>query len=173
MSQLAEFFDLCERMKVAVRVDRDAIDTSTATGKRVGNVLASLAQFESDVASERVRDAFTAKRARDPGWIGPGSRGYGEVRTLLDGRIVGQDEDVDAVARAFAEARSFDGAARLLNASPLRPRRQDAIWHGTTVAGILKRADPDRHARPEGRGVGPGRVPLVCRDSWSAANAGP
>ena len=57
VAQLADFFDLCERTGVAVRVDRDQIDTTTATGKLVGNVLASLAQFEWDVASERVKEA--------------------------------------------------------------------------------------------------------------------
>src|SRR5438093_1827881 len=79
VSQLAECFDLCDRQRVAVRIDRDHIDTSTATGKLVGNVLASLAQFESDVASERVKDAFATKRAKDPAWRGPGNSPYGEA----------------------------------------------------------------------------------------------
>jgi DNA invertase Pin-like site-specific DNA recombinase len=135
VSQLAEFFDLCDRLKVRVRVDRDQIDTSTATGKLVGNVLASLAQFEADVASERVKDAFATKRVRDPEWQGPGNRPYGE----------GMGEDVAAVVAAFHEAGSFDGAARLLNDRGVVSRYQHtgSHWFGSAVAAIVRRVAPD------------------------------
>jgi DNA invertase Pin-like site-specific DNA recombinase len=133
VSQLAEFFDLCERQCVAVRIDRDHIDTSTATGKLVGNVLASLAQFESDVASERVKDAFTTKRANDPTWTGPGNKPYG----ALDG------EDPMIVVAAFREAGSFDGAARRLNSRGIASRVKGRYWSGSVVRGIVKAHAPD------------------------------
>jgi len=135
VAQLAEFFDLCDRLKVRVRVDRDQIDTSTATGKLVGNVLASLAQFEADVASERVKDAFATKRVRDPEWQGPGNRPYGD----------GVGEDVAAVVAAFHEAGSFDGAARLLNERGVVSRYQHtgSHWFGSAVAAIVRRVAPD------------------------------
>jgi DNA invertase Pin-like site-specific DNA recombinase len=133
VAQLAEFFDLCDRLKVRVRVDRDQIDTSTATGKLVSNVLASLAQFEADVASERVKDAFATKRVRDPEWQGPGNRPYGE----------GEGEDVSAVVAAFAEAGSFDGAARLLNERGVPSRYNGSLWFGSVVATIMRRVAPD------------------------------
>jgi DNA invertase Pin-like site-specific DNA recombinase len=149
VSQLAEFFDLCDRQKVAVRIERDQIDTSTATGKLVGNVLASLAQFESDVASERVKDAFAAKRVRDPGWSGPGARSYGER----------PGEDPSVVVAAFREAGSFDGAARLLNARgfPARGAAKGGVWHGTTISGVVRRADPDAVSPATTRGAAAGR----------------
>ncbi len=133
VAQLAEFFDLCDRMKVRVRVDRDQIDTSTATGKLVGNVLASLAQFEADVASERVKDAFATKRVHDPEWQGPGNRPYGE----------GVGEDVPAVVAAFREAGSFDGTARLLNERGVPSRYNGSLWFGSVVATIMRRVAPD------------------------------
>src|SRR4051794_9827652 len=129
VSQLAEFFELCDRQRVAVRIDRDHIDTSTATGKLVGNVLASLAQFESDVASERVKDAFATKRVNDPTWRGPGNPVYGE----RDG------EDPGRVVQAFREARSYDGAARLLNAGKVACRAKGAVWSGSVVREIVRR----------------------------------
>jgi DNA invertase Pin-like site-specific DNA recombinase len=133
VSQLAEFFDLCDRRRVAVRVERDHIDTSTATGKLVSNVLASLAQFESDVSSERVKDAFAVKRLKDPGWRGPGNAEYG----ARDG------EDPDVVIEAFREAQSFDGAARLLNERGFPCRVKGASWSGSVVAGVIRRHAPD------------------------------
>lgn len=160
VSQLADFFDLCERQHVAIHVDRDHIDTSTATGKLVGNVLASLAQFEADVASERVRDAFAVKRANDPTWRGPGQPGYG-----------GRDgEDVRQVVDAFRRAGSFDAAARALNAQGVPCRVKDAVWSGSVVAAIVRRHAPDDVAPAVTRGVAAGKSTfrfsrlLVCSE---------
>lgn len=147
VAQLAEFFDLCERKRVPIRVDRDQIDTSTATGKLVSNVLASLAQFESDVASERVKDAFAAKRARDTSWSGPGNRPYGSEA----------DEDTSVVVAAFREAGSFDGAARALNAAGTPTRKVGGVWHGSTVRDIVQRVAPDEIAPGTSRGAKAGR----------------
>jgi DNA invertase Pin-like site-specific DNA recombinase len=137
VAQLADFFELCDKLKVRIRVDRDQIDTSTATGKLVGNVLASLAQFEADVASERVKDAFAAKRSKEPEWEGPGNRPYGSK----------PGEDAALVIEAFKEAGSFDGAARLLHdrGIPSRGRKEDGVgwWYGTTVRDIVRREAPD------------------------------
>ena len=148
VSQLAEFFELCDRRRVAVRIDRDHIDTSTATGKLVGNVLASLAQFESDVASERVKDAFATKRVKDPAWDGPGNKPYG----ALDG------EDPMIVVGAFREVGSFDGAARRLNARGVPSRfSKGHYWSGSVVRGVVKAHAPDdvgpmvRRGSPAGR----------------------
>ena len=133
VAQLAEFFELCERKRVKVRVERDHIDTSTATGKLVGNVLASLAQFEADVASERVKDAFAVKRAKDPTWLGPGNRPYGEEA----------GEDLGSVKAAFETAGSYDGAARMLYEQGVPTRLKGGIWYGTTVRDIVRREWPD------------------------------
>lgn len=148
VAQLADFFELCDRRRVRIKVDRDHIDTSTATGKLVGNVLASLAQFEADVASERVKDAFAVKRARDPEWRGPGNTRYGS----RDG------EDFAVVVGAFREAGSFDGAARLLNERGVPTRFANGhLWSGSVVRGVVKEHVPDevgplvRRGSPAGR----------------------
>jgi len=147
VAQLADFFELCERKKVRVRVDRDQIDTSTATGKLVGNVLASLAQFEADVASERVRDAFAVKAARDPEWSGPGQPAYGR----RDG------EDVEVILGAFRERGSYDGAAKLLNQLGVPCRVRGAAWSGTVVRSIVQREAPDEVLPSAGRGAPAGK----------------
>lgn len=146
--QLSGFFETCARIKVPVRVDRDAIDTSTASGKLVTNMLSSIAQFESDVASERVLDAFASKRRRDPAWKGPGNLNYGEL----------EGEDTAPVVEAFREAGSFDGAARLLNERGVPTRGKGrAVWHGTSVAAVVRRVTPDDVAPATARGVKAGK----------------
>jgi len=139
--QLASFAELCDRHGVKFRVDKDNIDTSTASGKLVFHVIAALAQFESDVASERIKDSFAAKRAADPEWRLPGNWAYGTRPS----------EDSGEVVRAFDEAQSYDGAARLLNERAVPSRR--SVWHGSTVRGILARIDPDRFGRTGVKGV--------------------
>lgn len=141
--QLSGFFETCARLKVPVRVDRDAIDTSTASGKLVTNMLSSIAQFESDVASERVLDAFASKRRRDPSWKGPGNVEYGRI----------EGEDIAPVIEAFREAGSFDGGARLLNDRGIPTRGRGGVWHGTSVAAIVRRAAPDEVGPATTRGA--------------------
>ncbi len=147
VSQLADFFELCDKRKVRVRIDRDHIDTSTATGKLTSNILASLAQFEADVASERVKDAFAAKRARDDGWDGPGQPAYGQRA----------GEDVAVVLDAFRERGSYDGAARSLNEQAVPCRVRGAAWSGTVVRSIIQREAPDEVLPTSGRGAPAGK----------------
>jgi hypothetical protein len=131
--QLAEFFDLCKARRVPIRVDRDHIDTATASGELIANVLASLAQFEASAASERVRDAFAMKRRRDPSWRGPGNVPYGDQA----------GEDASVVVDAFVKAGSFDRAARDLNAHGFPTRKATGVWHGSMVRDIVRRSSPD------------------------------
>jgi DNA invertase Pin-like site-specific DNA recombinase len=147
VSQLLEFFDLCRTKKVSVRMERDQIDTSTAMGTMTLTILAAIAEMEANVASERVKDAFIAKRLNDTEWRGPGNRKYG----------VHEGEDVDLLMAAFREAGSFDGAARILNERAVPTRRDDAVWHGTTVSAIVRREHPDEVAPTRGRGAKAGR----------------
>jgi DNA invertase Pin-like site-specific DNA recombinase len=147
VSQLADFFELCDRQHVRIRVERDHIDTSTATGKLVGNVLASLAQFEADVASERVKDAFATKRVRDPEWAGPGNKPYGDM----------EGEDASVVLDAFRKVGSFDGAARILNASGVPSRKPGGYWSGSGVRGIVKRLAPEEVGPYVRRGAAAGK----------------
>lgn len=148
--QLLDFFELCKERKVAIRMERDRIDTSDAMGEMVATILAAIVSMEANVASERVRDAFAVKRSKDPGWEGPGNRPYGTK----------PGEDPALVVDAFKEAGSFDGAARLLHERgiPTRGKREDGVgwWYGTTVRDIIRREAPDLVAPGAGRGSAAG-----------------
>ncbi len=50
--------------KAALVIRDPAIDTTTAAGRLVANVFASVAEWEADTITERTRDALAAKRAR-------------------------------------------------------------------------------------------------------------
>lgn len=132
VAQLDYFFKLCGRRKVPIRMSKDHIDTSSATGRLVSGILAQLAEFEADIASERVKDAFAAKRAKDPAWK-PGNKVYGAL----------EGEDPAVVLAAFREIGSFDGAARLLNTRGVSSRKRNGYWSGSGVRGIVKRLAHD------------------------------
>lgn len=142
VAELARLIDDCGQRGVPVRLYADHVDTSTASGRLLTNVLGSVAQFEADVASERVRAANAAKVAR------------GESLSTVPFYGDGEGEDPDAVLAAFHEAGSFSGAAKLLNERHVRPRNSRRGWWPSSVSVVVKRLDPTVGHRGGGRGVG-------------------
>jgi DNA invertase Pin-like site-specific DNA recombinase len=68
--------DDLDRQGVAFLSLRDGFDPSTPAGRLTRNVLCSVAQFETEVRSDRVRAGIAAARARGKCWGGrkPGTR---------------------------------------------------------------------------------------------------
>jgi DNA invertase Pin-like site-specific DNA recombinase len=129
LPELARLIEDCEKRKVPVRLSVDSVDTSTASGRLLANVLGSVAAFEADVASERVRGAHAAKLARGEK-IGT-AKAFGEK----DG------EDAQAVMEAFREGGSYSAAARLLNEREVKPRN-GKLWWASSVRLVVRRMDP-------------------------------
>ena len=154
VSELSRLFDLCKDQRVPIRLVADSIDTSTASGLMLANVLSSMAQFESDVASERVSAMYATKRAK--GERIATRKQYGEH----------EGDDLDAVLRAYDQAGTYSGAARLLNewgvkpssGKPRRLVRADrtehtaAVWWSSSVAVVVQRERPELARRPSRQG---------------------
>ena len=144
VSELTRLFETCQERGIPVRLEADVVDTSTASGRMTATILASVAAFESDVAGERLRSANAAKVAR--GESLRTSAFYGEK----------PGEDTDAVLAAFAEAGSYSGAARLLNARGVKTSRSRRAWWPSSVHVIIKRLDPSVLPRRPARGAAAG-----------------
>lgn len=136
LPELARLIEDCDRRGIPVRLYADHVDTSTASGRLLANVLGSVAAFEADVASERVRAAHAAKLAKGEklGTV----HSYGEK----------PGEDAQAVLDAFREAGSYSGAARLLNERGVKPRTSGRGWWPSAVAVVINRIDPQPLRRP-------------------------
>jgi len=148
VAELARLIDLCDAHHAAVRLVADNIDSTTASGRLLANVLGSVAQFEAEVAGERVRASVAVRRAR-------GDR-IGAV-PFGDG-----DGDAEAaVLAAFREAHSFSGAARLLNERGIAPRTSTRGWWPSSVAVVVKRLDPAATVRYRARGVRAGGTDYI------------
>ena len=90
---------------VAFESVTEAIDTTTASGKLVFNIFASLADFERHLIGERTRAGLAAGRARvRMGWRPPAltSRQLREARLLL----TDPDATVTAVAERYGVSRT-------------------------------------------------------------------
>jgi DNA invertase Pin-like site-specific DNA recombinase len=100
---LTALFDELARAKVGLVSLKDGIDLATAAGRMMANVLASVAQFETEVRAERVLAGQTAARARGVTW-GGSKKGRRlkvtdeQVTTIR--RMGGEGAKVAAIARA-------------------------------------------------------------------------
>ena len=129
VAELARLVGDCVKRGIPVRLVVDALDTTTASGMLLFHVLASVAEFESEVGSERVKAANAAKRARGE-HLGPPR--YGESA----------GENIQLVLDAFHEARSYSGAARLLNQAGVKPRLSKRAWWPSSVAVVIQEREP-------------------------------
>ncbi len=98
----ALFDDLLAR-KVNLVSLRDGIDLNTAAGRLMAHVLASVAQYETEIRGERVRSGQVVARARGKRWGGskPGRRvKVTDEQVAMIGRMAGEGAKVAAIARA-------------------------------------------------------------------------
>lgn len=129
---------------VSVRfIDLPDIDTSTATGRLILTVMASLAEFEARRISERTRDALAAKKARGEHWqSGDPSKG---ARAAALARVERNLAAHQAIAATVAElqqygCRSLRQIARGLEARGVKTITGKLTWRASQVAAVLGRS---------------------------------
>lgn len=103
----ALFTDLNER-NIALVSLKDGIDLSTAAGRMMANVLASVAQFETEIRAERVLAGQAEAKAKGKTWGGskPGVRkkvSKTQIRAIR--RMKEHGESVTAIAKAVSLSR--------------------------------------------------------------------
>ena len=101
-SGLTALFEKLQARRVNFVSLKDGIDLATAAGRLIANVLASVAEYENEVRSERVRAGQDAARAAGKRWGGskPGRR------------LKVTDEAVETIQRMDAEGASKAAMAR-------------------------------------------------------------
>jgi len=135
--------DLCtllerfERRGVALVSVAESLDTSSAAGRLVLNIMTAVSQWEREAIGERTRDAMRHKRANGER-VGNIPYGY---RLAADGRHLEQDPGEQTV---LAEIRRFrrEGATLRRIAAALNHRarqtRRGTAWRLESVARALK-----------------------------------
>lgn len=100
------------------------VDTSTAAGRLVANVLAAVAQWESDAVSERTSAALQARIAAG-------------AQLGRPDRV--PDETVARIKRWRSRGQSLPWIANRLNETGTPTAQGGAKWHASTVRGVLIR----------------------------------
>jgi DNA invertase Pin-like site-specific DNA recombinase len=145
VADLAELLKRFERRDVSLVSVADALDTRTAAGRLVLNIMVSVSQWEREAIGERTRDALHHKRTAGER-VGTVPYGW---RCALDGRTLTPNPDEQAIAD-LARAQRARGAslraiAATLNRRGLRTRRGSA-WRFQYVAALLTASDDARTA---------------------------
>lgn len=170
---------------------QDSIDTSTAAGRLMLNLLVSVAQWEREAIGERTKTALAQVKS-EGGRLG--ALPYGERRDVEQrddaGRLLVLPEDREAQAAAVARSLWASGASFAAIGSELSRQgyapRSGGAWAPSTLAGMVRRpAAPERprealsgleglevpfavHA-PSGNGGGKLRARIAAKTSAKSA----
>jgi site-specific DNA recombinase len=137
----------------------DAVDTRSAAGRLVLNVLASVGQWEREATGERTREVLSHLKAQGVK-LGGAALGWSRSREKDEAgrRVVSQVDDEVAAVRRICELRragkplrtiaatlTADGCPTKLggcwHASTVRaPTKLGGCWHASTVRAVLRRA---------------------------------
>ncbi len=105
---LCTLFEGLQERRVGLVSIRDSLDLSTASGRLMANVLASVAAYETEVRAERIRAGIAAAKAEGKTWGGriEGSRNKATAdKADAVRKLHAAGESVTAIARATGISR--------------------------------------------------------------------
>ena len=115
----------------------DAIDTRTAAGRMVLNILMSVSQWEREAIGERTRDALQHKRAQGErvGQIPFGFDLAADGVTLVPNAQ--EQEVLSLIRRLRSEGHSYRSITSELNAQGIRRKKGSTSWDHQYIARLL------------------------------------
>jgi DNA invertase Pin-like site-specific DNA recombinase len=135
LRDMLELVALCDRTETALVSASETLDTSTAVGRMLLQVVAAFAEFERGVAGERTTEALDHKRRqrRVYGAVPFGWRRDGEA--LVE--VTAEQQALCEMRRMAAEGATLSAIGEMLNIRGLQPRRGQR-WYPSTVRAILR-----------------------------------
>jgi site-specific DNA recombinase len=134
---LADLLDLFQRKSVALVSVAEALDTGSAAGRLVLNLMTAVSQWEREAIGERTRDALQLKRTRQEFL---GNAPYGS-RLAADHKHIEPDRAEQSVLKRIHRLR-LDGISLRAIAVELNRRRlttrRGSCWRMEYVARLLK-----------------------------------
>jgi DNA invertase Pin-like site-specific DNA recombinase len=132
---LADLIDLFQKHDVALCSLSESLDTSSASGRLMLNLLASVSQWEREAIGERTAFALAHKR-RTGAVYGPTPYGYRRVRNEL----VRDDEQqavLENIRAMRAEGKSLRQIVAWLNCSGIKTPRGSSKWFVNSLHQVL------------------------------------
>lgn len=135
LADFAKLTEVLDRHNVSFVAVTQQFNTSTSMGRLTLNVLLSFAQFEREVAGERIRDKIAASKRRGM-WMGghpPLGYGVNERRLVV---IPDEAEKVRYLFQRYLDLRSVQQLRRELASSGTRSKRK-VLHDGSVVGGVF------------------------------------
>ena len=136
LSDFSKIHGILEQNEVGFISVTQQLDTSTATGRMVMNILASFSQFEREMIRDRIRDKIRASLRL--GMFMGGRIPYGY--NLVDHKLVPSAktaENVRLIFHRFIRSKSTERIAKFLNAQGIE-REPGKKWTSGMVKTLLK-----------------------------------
>lgn len=122
----------------------DSLNTTTANGRMVINILSTMAQWEAEVISERTKDGLAALEGKENVKLGPDH--YGMTRheeELVDGRrkilsCSEEQKNIKLMIELREDGKGFRAICRELEARGIKTKKGKTKWHHSTVQQILE-----------------------------------
>lgn len=134
---LADLLELFQRRCVSLVSVAEALDTGSAAGRLLLNIMVSVSQWEREAIGERTRDAMAHKRAKNE-WNGNAPYGF---KVSEDRKHVQPHESEQKVLRRIRHLRRSGSSLReiaiKLNNEGVRTR-SGGSWRHEYVARVLK-----------------------------------
>ncbi|MDP2815049.1 MAG: recombinase family protein [Rectinemataceae bacterium] len=141
LGYLVEFFDRTGTALVSVQ---DSINTLTAAGRLVLNVLGSIAQWEREAIAERTSAAMAVKRSRGEKTGGMVPFGYDADKSGCLSPNIREQEALKLIVRLRKRGYSLRRIGKRLTALGLTPK-QGKSWHPQVIKQILELVYKKRH----------------------------
>jgi DNA invertase Pin-like site-specific DNA recombinase len=137
VGDFARFLDMSKRLGFDLISVAETLDTSTAGGRMVANVMMSVAQWEREAIGERTASAMADKRAARE-FCGGARAPFGF--SLVDNPLVADDRE-QAVLASIHTARENGTSLRRIVADLNErgiPAPQGGVWHLSSLVSVLK-----------------------------------
>jgi DNA invertase Pin-like site-specific DNA recombinase len=133
---LADLLDLFAKHNTALISVAETLDTSTAGGRMVVNMLGVISQWEREAIAERTATALAHKRQHRAAYS---RTPFGYVR---DGNDLVTDATEQAAlseaVRMDKAGSSFREIAAMLTARGVQPKRGGGVWYASSVRAMLR-----------------------------------
>lgn len=135
---LADIVDLFNKYDVALVSVAESLDTRSAAGRMVVNMLGVVSQWEREAIGERTATAIQYKRSQGKSYSGRQAP-YGYTRQ--DGRLVSVDSEQEVIAVIMGmQGHTLADIGRALEAQGHRTRGGSTSWHHKMIGKILEDA---------------------------------
>src|SRR5439155_20291295 len=134
VKDLGELLETFQHRNVSLVSVAESLDTGSAAGRLVINIMASVSQWEREAIGERTKAVLSHKKAHRKAY-GTTLMGFSRDGAELK-PDVGEQETVRSIRRMRSDGRSLHSIADELNRTGT-PTKQGGKWHASTVKYLL------------------------------------